>query len=519
MIGDIISRQAVVLKADASQFKAEMKSAGAVEQKVMKDRLDGMEKQNTALDTAGKKLGLYAAAGAAAYALISSSVKKYEEHLKSLGASGEAELKRIHDMTGRLTKAQDSLQIALAKVFLAAEPLVTEFATMAQELANVAGGIARVVAEARNFVPGGGRSVGGASIGTWVRRATPGVAQLSWLGGMADDQFGAGSGGVATWFAMRELERERAAMGGDAAEFLGGQYGNWQQNPALNPFAGTSVEARARARADAARRRRGGGGFQLAATESDGASVVYSDNSLEYRRLNALAYSKAFTPRGELLDQLSGIGQESRDFAIAESMRKALEVSAAAQQRESLLESVFGPVEEFKTYQTAWQGLETVVTAGFEAWIDGSKSVGQAMKEALHGFAKQLAGEALLQALRHGAYALGSLAFGDPRGAAQHGIAAAKWAGVAALAGVVGKASAPSQGAGAGSSYASAGGIGGRGGSGANYGGGGGSQAPTYIVLGDSYGYESERSRNQRFRSALNTAGRSGGPVAGVQHS
>lgn len=129
--------------------------------------------------------------------------------------------------------------------------------------------------------------------------------------------------------------------------------------------------------------------------------------------------------------------------------------------KKARLEEIFGPIDEFDRYRTAWLGLEEVVTAGLEAWIDGSKSAGQAMREALHGFAKQLAGEALLQALRHGAYAIGALALGDVKSASLHGVSAAKWAGVALAAAAVGKVSAGSAGSQAGS-YAAAG-IGGGG--------------------------------------------------------
>jgi hypothetical protein len=51
-----------------------------------------------------------------------------------------------------------------------------------------------------------------------------------------------------------------------------------------------------------------------------------------------------------------------------------------------------------------------------------------------------LASQMAVEALKHGAYAVGSLAFGDVRGAGQHAAAAAAFAGVAAVAATTAKA-------------------------------------------------------------------------------
>lgn len=133
----------------------------------------------------------------------------------------------------------------------------------------------------------------------------------------------------------------------------------------------------------------------------------------------------------------------------------------ASDQNQSKLEQIFGPVSDFDAYATGFNLLTTAVTAGFDAWMTGAVGVGEAMKMAVAGFAKSLASEALMQALRHGAYALGSLAFGDVKGATVHGIAAAKWGGVAVAAGIAAKGlggGAPSAGAGAAGGYRASGG-------------------------------------------------------------
>jgi hypothetical protein len=175
----------------------------------------------------------------------------------------------------------------------------------------------------------------------------------------------------------------------------------------------------------------------------------------------------------------------SPDFAGA-----AMDAGAAKQ---SFLERTFGPISEFDAYATGFKLLETAVGSAFDAWMTGAKGVGAALKEAVAGFAKSLAIEALMQTLRHGAYALGSLAFGDVRGAATHGIAAAKWGAVAVVAGVAAKGL-----SGGGSGGVSAGGYQASGGG--SFAGGGG--RTVNVVIGGGY-EESPRANHRRVARAL----------------
>jgi hypothetical protein len=111
-----------------------------------------------------------------------------------------------------------------------------------------------------------------------------------------------------------------------------------------------------------------------------------------------------------------------------------------AARSQSLLEQMFGPIEEFDAYARGLQLVTGAAQAAFSAWIDGSASAGEAVKkffaESLKGQASDLLGKAIL----HGVYAVGSLAFGDFRGAAQHGVAAAQAGAGAAAIGVLAKA-------------------------------------------------------------------------------
>ena len=186
---------------------------------------------------------------------------------------------------------------------------------------------------------------------------------------------------------------------------------------------------------------------------------------------------------------------------IGASIRAGGEQNDAQTQREKMLEGIFGPVSEFEAYATGFQLLETAASSAFEAWMTGSKGVAAAMKEAVAGFAKGLAHEALLQAMRHTAHGIGMLAFPDPLAkvsAAQHFKAAAIWGGVAIAAGGAARALGGGSGGGA-----SAGGYSARGGLAS--GGGGGSRNVT-IVLGGSADGESPRSNSRRVARALAVA-------------
>jgi hypothetical protein len=512
MIGDLISKQLIVVKADTSQAKAEIRGLSAVEQKAARDRVEAQEKHNAMLERGAQRFALYAAGAAAGWSIISSSVKKYENHLVSLGSKGEAELTKLRDVTGGLSKAQDNLQIAIAKVALEAAPAAKSLGDMANELANIVGGIGMVIAKAKEMpLPGGGtvgRAVGAAwDAGSWWNENwSPwgmshqgGKAAYRWMGGGGTDN------------PRRDAEAEARVLSRYAdTSTPGAAYTTPEQMQDGMFYMETAL-----ARADSALRRGNRAGKkaykkQFGPKGGGGPKVDPYAGVFESLDLGATGGYSSGRYSQEDLDLL-GLGAEPvapamgwEGVKVPESILNdlsALQDEIVSKQQQSVLEGIFGPVEEFDLYTTAWQGLESVVSAGFSAWIDGSKSVGTAMKEALHGFAKNLAGEALLQALRHGAYALGSLAFGDMKGAAAHGISAAKWGAVAVAAGVVGKVTAPSVGGGSANANAAAG-IGG-GGPRPSSGTGG---THNTIIIGDPLGYESPRSQAQRVRRGLDLA-------------
>lgn len=165
-------------------------------------------------------------------------------------------------------------------------------------------------------------------------------------------------------------------------------------------------------------------------------------------------------------------------------------------QSESALESMFGPIEEFNAYASAFDMLAGSVGSALSAWIDGSESAGTAFRKFVAESVKSLAVQMAIEALKHGAYALGSLAMGNIAGAKLHGVAALKFAAGAVAAGAAAAtlgSSSPSTGGGS-STLGVPDAAGGRGGGG------------PIIVYGDSFAEDSPRMRQRRAQKVVSLA-------------
>jgi hypothetical protein len=190
--------------------------------------------------------------------------------------------------------------------------------------------------------------------------------------------------------------------------------------------------------------------------------------------------------------------ESDRQRMLTEDWQKRLGEQRA--EKSSFLESTFGKIDEFNAYHEAFSMLTGGVTTAMDAWITGSMSAGQAVKKFIADSLKALASQMAVEALKHGAYALGSLAFGDYRGAAQHGQAAAAFGVAAVAAGAAAKSMGGSGASGAGASSgggsaSASGGTQGNGGDGKDK--GGGTHTPI-IVYGDSFADDSPRMRQLR---------------------
>lgn len=195
-------------------------------------------------------------------------------------------------------------------------------------------------------------------------------------------------------------------------------------------------------------------------------------------------------------------------------------IAKQGSKQKKFLEEAFGSVDDFKAHAEAFNMLSGAVSSSVNAWITGSESVGTAFKKAIGASLTALSSQMAVEALKHSAYALGSLAFGDVRGAGQHAIAAAQFGAGAAAAAVAAKSlggggasvdgrdhrGAESAGRGGGGSVNSAG-MGG----GDHRLGGSNSQRPIIFVLGEQFGHMDARQRQleaeKKARRAFGAAG------------
>ncbi len=167
-------------------------------------------------------------------------------------------------------------------------------------------------------------------------------------------------------------------------------------------------------------------------------------------------YGTEQTERG-LLDSI----EQTRTTNLTADWQKRLQEQQG--NKTSFLESTFGTLDDFNAYAQGFQMLTGSVTSAMDAWITGSVSAGEAVKKFIGQALKALASQMAVEALKHGAYAIGSAAFGDFAGAGKHAAAAAAFGAGAAAAAVAAKSLGGS--AGGTSGAGGGGGGGGRGGS------------------------------------------------------
>jgi len=167
-------------------------------------------------------------------------------------------------------------------------------------------------------------------------------------------------------------------------------------------------------------------------TDSGGLGLPTLDMATLGREPEASAIARA--DKGADIEQQRYLEQLDRNRAFLEAREKQEE--EAAERLKAINDSVF-------------QALESAFASSVSAWLDGSKSMGEAALSMVQDVARALTTEAIVQGLKQTALGIGALAMGSPT-AAGHFAAAAKWAAVGVAAGVVGAASGAFGGAGGG---------------------------------------------------------------------
>jgi hypothetical protein len=178
-------------------------------------------------------------------------------------------------------------------------------------------------------------------------------------------------------------------------------------------------------------------------------------------------------------------------------------VSAADQSRDRLAQ-IFGPIEQFDAYATAFQMLEGSVTSALDAWITGSVGAGEAVKMFIGESLRALALEMAVRSLREFATAAAMLA--SPYTAALapgHAKAGALYAAAAGAAAIGARAlggggatAAPAAGAGGGAAVSA----------GAGAAAGAARQTTVIIATGHDFAEDSPRARLNKARQLVRTA-------------
>jgi hypothetical protein len=168
------------------------------------------------------------------------------------------------------------------------------------------------------------------------------------------------------------------------------------------------------------------------------------------------------------------------------------------------LEQIFGPIEQFDAYATAFQMLEGSVTSALDAWITGSQSAGEAVKSFIAESLRALALEMAVRSLREFATAAAMAASPYTAWEAPGHAKAGAMYGAAAAAAAIG---ARALGAGGGGGSASGGGgAGGAVSAGAGAASGAGRQTTVIIATGHDFAEDSPRARLNKARQLVRTA-------------
>lgn len=204
-------------------------------------------------------------------------------------------------------------------------------------------------------------------------------------------------------------------------------------------------------------------------------------------------------------EAIARTGARADAFLTETATRADRFAESATRRNETFLEGIFGPIDEFNAYGTAFETLSAATNTAMQAWISGSVSLGTAIKKGIGDALGALASQLAVEALKHGAFAIGSAAFGDFAGAGKHAAAAAAF-GVGAVAaasaakklGGAGAGDVASQGrttgAGAAPSFA---------GTGPAQGGGG---ERTVVIIGDAHARNSPRMEQLYYQHVIDTA-------------
>lgn len=427
-LGEILGLGANVvlnLRADTSQAKAALKDLSGEERKAAEAALKLTEAENKRLETKAKRWQFIGQSIGAVSAVMGVAKSGLEAYAKK-GDEAAASVKRIQESAG---KAFDGVMASIGKVVVSLEPLLNKFTWLVDKLNEV--GVA-----------------GPAAIGALALAVTGNPVIAGIIGGGAwavSGDFGGGdfideNGNINFAHAAGRIYKKKREQFYAGRRGIRDQAGDvWNKLPGL--ISDGIVFGLGKAGIDK------WSPFEVKKSKAEH-NILDPDDLGTYGSRYRIGAGSGSTGIGAFD---TGAGQRGIDMIMARQ-RAAFDAGSrglmspyAAQgagiqsAQQSQLAQVFGPLTEFNAYAAAFDTLGGAVGSALGAWIDGSMSAGKAFKafiaEAVKGIAIQMA----MEALKHGAFAIGSLAFGDFKSAALHGQAAGQFALGAAAASIAAK--------------------------------------------------------------------------------
>lgn len=498
-LGEMLGLGANVLlnfRVDTSQAKAALRDLSAEERKAAESAIKLSEAENKRLEQRAKGYQFVGQAIGGLSAAVGVAKSGLEAYAKTSSKAAD-EAKRIQDVTG---KAFDSVQASIGRVVVQLEPLIS--------------GLAGVVSSLSDIGVAGPLAIG--ALGLAIT-GNPAVAGAITLLGFAMD----GNTDVASvlsdprgYVARKAAERDKILS--DTTNFLNSLDSRGRpRNKVDDAYGALGSIQNGLANAVEIGLRRVGIDKWNPFVSTPRASRSFSNKTDVSDLISQLDGEVASDQRDAFASQMwGGIGAQDQagiSAALAQFYAPGGEMSRRNERAygdynsratQSKLEGVFGPLSDFNAYRAAFDGLTGAVGSALGAWIDGSMSAGKAFKAFISEAVKGIAIQMTIEALKHGAYAIGSLAYGDLRGAALHGKAAAGFAAGAIIAagaakGLAPGASAPSGGGGYSPSAPNS--IGGGTASGS-------SGTNVTIVYGDAFAEDSPRQRALTATKLVNRA-------------
>jgi len=502
-------------RVDVADAKRGLKELQGEEKRAAEASIKLSEAQNNRIESAAKaitKFNVVMKLGTEAINFAGDAWKAYEKHARAAGGADEAKARSFRSAMQTWDEGLNSLKVAIGRMVVALAPLV-----------ELAGQIIKYASDAIGFIP---ELLGNNGKGPMV----PGQLTFEqWTGKKLP------SGFIFDNTRADQLARQVSAIAGSglisaSAITTKGYVDSVRGNVELDPLQQVALDfLRSQGYAGGLSGATGQNAFKqnwkfqkptAASGRNRGSIPVEYDT--ESRSGGPDSFSGTLGAAGSDYGPSVGPARFGVDQLDYGAFGRDAAASLDAFRKQTMLETIFGPPETFDLYVAKFELLGNVMTsftgalsAGFEAWVSGSKTATEAIKGVFADTIKSIASSLFAHAIEHGVAAIGSLAFGDLRGAALHGKAAAGYAAGAVAVGAIAR---ELGGGGSGGGYAGASGGGAPRLGSVDHRGGAGSPTNIMVVVGGD-GNDSPRFRARAVKYGFDLAQRYEGESKTVTYS